>query len=96
MTDPKPPPQWRVEATKIRGGFALRLIGEGDLGKVLNDDAAIVVEMGRGRTLPLYEALLELINSRVLGFIVLMEQEQVDAGRRVGQHQAARSRSGLQ
>ncbi len=93
MTDPKLP-RWRIQAITIRGGIALRLVGEGDLGKALNDADAVVVEMRDGRTLPLYDALLELINSRVLGFIVLMEQ--VDVGRSVGQHQATRSRSGLQ
>ncbi len=64
-------PRWRLKATKIEGGFALRLIGDGDLGEALDDVDALAVEMEDGSTLPLYDALLAMIDSRITGFIVL-------------------------
>lgn len=65
----------RLKATPIEGGFALRLMGDGCLGKALNhaDPESVVVEMMDGRTLRLYEALVAMIQSRVLGFVVLTE-----------------------
>ncbi len=61
-------PRWRLKATKIEGGFALRLIGDGDLGEALDDVDALAVEMEDGSTLPLYDALLAMIDCRITGF----------------------------
>ncbi len=63
--------RWRIKATKIEGGFSLRLIGDGDLGEAL--DAGSVIEMEDGRTMDLHPALAELIQSRVVEIVVNME-----------------------
>lgn len=64
----------KLKATTIEGGFALSLMGDGCLGEALNaDPESVVVEMD-GRTLRLYEALVVMIQSRVIGFVVLTEQ----------------------
>ncbi len=73
-------PRWKLNATSFRGGFALQLMGDGDqldgdLGRALHDADAVDVEMKDGRSLPLFHAVLELINARrVIGFVVLIEQ----------------------
>ena len=65
----------KLKATPIEGGFALRLMGDGCLGEALNgaDPESVVVEMMDGQTLHLYEALLAMIQSRVIAFVVLTE-----------------------
>lgn len=78
--------RWRLKATTVTGGFALRLIGDGDLGEALDDAEAVEVVMGDGRSLPLYDAVLELISTRVIGFIVLTEQTEVSGeGQQAGE-----------
>ncbi len=70
--------RWRLKVTTVTGGFALRLIGDGDLGEALDDADAAEVVMDDGRCLPLYDAVLELINARVIGFIVLTERPRIE------------------
>ena len=68
----------KLKATKISGGFSLQLIGDDDrdLGVVANCLESLDVEMEDGSTLPLYEALVVMIQSRVTGFVVLTEPAQ--------------------
>ncbi len=75
--------RWELKATSFTSGFALLLIGDGDLGGALYDADSVEVEMEDGRRLPLFHALLELISARVIGFVVLTEQvddKQVNLG----------------
>ena len=67
-------PRWRLKATTIEGGFALRLIGDGDLGEAFDDADSVAVEMEDGRSLRLYDALVAMIDGRVTGFIVLTQR----------------------
>lgn len=72
----------KLKATPVEGGFALRLMGDGCLGKALNnaDPESVVVEMMDGQTLRLYEALVTMIQSRVVAFVVLTEPVQNPKG----------------
>ena len=60
----------KLKATTMDGGFALHLIGVGDLGEELCHAESVVVEMADGRTLGLYRALKALIRGRVTGMVV--------------------------
>ncbi len=70
--------RWKLKATTIDGGFALRLIGNGDLGEAFDDAEAVEVVMEDGRILPLYDAVLAMISGRVIGFIVLTERPRIE------------------
>lgn len=78
--------RWRLKVTTITGGFALSLIGDGGdvgvaLNDALNDVETVEVVMEDGRILPLFDAVLAMIKSRVVGFVVLTDQH---AGQHAG------------